>query len=110
MAVPPEPQEDDTMKSTVTLVALSLVVPSFAFAQPANPSRSAAPSSETTTGPGSASTMTPSERDAQAALEREGYTQVRDIKSTSDGVSAKAMKDGQEVSVSVDSSCKVKRR
>jgi hypothetical protein len=53
--------------------------------------------------------MTPSERDAQAALEREGYTQIRDIKSTSDGISAKATKDGQEVSVSVDSSGKVKR-
>ena len=97
------------MKSTVTLVALALVMPAFAFAQPANPSRSAAPPSETTTGSGSSSTLTPSERDAQAALEREGYTQIRDIKSTSDGISAKATKDGQEVSVSVDSSGKVKR-
>jgi hypothetical protein len=97
------------VKTAVTLVALSLAMPPFALAQPA-PTRSAAPPSATTTGPGSSSTMTPSERDAQAALEREGYTQIRDIKSTSDGVSAKAMKDGQEVSVSVDSSGKVKRR
>jgi hypothetical protein len=98
------------MKIAVTLVALSLAVPSFALAQPATTGQSAAPPSETTTGPGSSSTMTPSERDAKAALEREGYTQIRDVKSTSDGISAKATKDGQEVSVSVDSSGKVKRR
>ena len=91
------------------ILLLVILIPAFAFAQPANPSRSAAPPSETTTGSGSSSTMTPSERDAQAALEREGYTQIRDIKSTSDGISAKATKDGQEVSVSVDSSGKVKR-
>ncbi|MBN9560525.1 MAG: PepSY domain-containing protein [Alphaproteobacteria bacterium] len=97
------------MRPAVALVALSLAMPSFAFAQ-ATTSPSAAPSSRTTTGSGTSSTMTPSERDAQSALEREGYTQIRDIKSTSDGVSGKAMKDGQEVSVSVDSSGKVKRR
>lgn len=95
------------MKTAVTLVALSLVVSSFAFAQPATTGPSAAPPSATTTGRGSRSALTPSERDAQAALEREGYTQIRDIKSTSDGVSAKATKDGQEVTVSVDSSGKV---
>jgi hypothetical protein len=98
------------MKAVATLVALSLALPSLAEAQPVTPSRSAAPPSATTTGPGSSSTMTPSERDARAALEREGYTQIRDIKSTSDGVSARAMKDGREVSVTIDSSGKVKRR
>jgi hypothetical protein len=98
------------VKTAVTLVALSLAMPPFALAQPATTGQSTAPPSETTTGPGSSSTMTPSERDAKAALEREGYTQIRDVKSTSDGISAKATKDGQEVSVSVDSSGKVKRR
>jgi hypothetical protein len=110
MPVPLEVPEDKLVKIVVTLVALSLAVPSFVFAQPAATGQSTAPPSATTTGPRSSSTMTPSERDAKAALEREGYTQIRDIKSTSDGVSAKATKDGQEVSVSVDSSGKVKRR
>ena len=78
------------MKTAVTLVALSLAVPSLAFAQPATTGQSAAPPSAPNTGPGSSSTLTPIERDAQAALEREGCTQIRDVKSTSDGISAKA--------------------
>lgn len=64
------------MRPTVTLIALSLTMPSFAFAQPATTSPSTAPSPGTTAGSGSSSIMTPSERDAQDALERQGYTQV----------------------------------
>ena len=37
-------------------------------------------------------------------LEKAGYTQVRDLKSTAEGIVAKAMKDGKEVSLVVDSS------
>jgi hypothetical protein len=37
-------------------------------------------------------------------------SQIRDIKSTAEGISAKAMKDGKEVSLVVDSSGPVKER
>jgi len=45
-----------------------------------------------------------------AKLEAAGYSQVRDIKSTAEGISAKAMKNGKEVSLVVDSSGQVKER
>ncbi len=54
--------------------------------------------------------MTPAERDARTALQREGYTQIADLKSTKNGITAKATKDGRKVSVSIDSSGKVKQR
>jgi hypothetical protein len=43
-------------------------------------------------------------------LEKAGYTQVRDVKSTAEGIAAKAMKDGKEVSLVVDSSGKFQER
>ena len=43
-------------------------------------------------------------------LETAGYTQVRDVKSTAEGIAAKAMKDGKEVSLVVDSSGKFRER
>ena len=46
--------------------------------------------------------MTPSEKNAQLALEKAGYTQVSNVKSGPKGIAAKAMKDGKEVSVVVD--------
>jgi hypothetical protein len=45
-----------------------------------------------------------------AKLESAGYTQIRDIKSTAEGISVKAMKDGKDVSLVVDSSGQVKER
>jgi hypothetical protein len=42
-----------------------------------------------------------------SALEKAGYTQVRDVKSTPEGISAKAVKDGKEVSLFIDSSGKI---
>ena len=45
-----------------------------------------------------------------AKLESAGYSQIRDIKSTAEGISVKAMKDGKEVSLVVDSSGQVKER
>ena len=53
---------------------------------------------------------TASEKNAQMALETAGYTQVTNVKSSPEGVAAKAMKDGKEVSVVVDSAGKVKER
>jgi Peptidase propeptide and YPEB domain len=54
--------------------------------------------------------LTPSEREAQARLEGAGYTEVRNVKSGPEGISAKAKKDGKEVGVVVDASGKIKER
>ena len=43
-------------------------------------------------------------------LEEAGYTQVRDIKSTAEGIAAKATRDGKEVSLVTDSSGKFRER
>jgi Peptidase propeptide and YPEB domain len=45
-----------------------------------------------------------------AKLEAAGYSQIRDIKSTAEGISVKAMKNGKEVSLVVDTSGQVKER
>ncbi len=45
-----------------------------------------------------------------AKLQSAGYSQIRDIKSTAEGISVKAMKDGKDVSLVVDSSGQVKER
>ena len=52
--------------------------------------------------------MTQTEKDARSALEKAGYTKIRDVKSTRDGVSAKATKDGKEVPVVVDTGGEIK--
>jgi hypothetical protein len=45
-----------------------------------------------------------------AKLESAGYSQIRDIKFTAEGTAVKAMKDGKEVSLVVDSSGQIKER
>jgi len=45
-----------------------------------------------------------------AKLQSAGYSQIRDIKSTAEGTSVKATKDGKDVSLVVDSSGQVKER
>jgi Peptidase propeptide and YPEB domain len=45
-----------------------------------------------------------------ARLEAAGYSQVRDINSTAEGIAVKAKKDGKDVSLVVDSSGQVKER
>jgi peptidase YpeB-like protein len=45
-----------------------------------------------------------------AKLESAGYSQVSDIKSTAEGTIVKAVKDGKEVHVVVDSSGQLKER
>jgi hypothetical protein len=42
-----------------------------------------------------------------AKLEAAGYSQIRDIKSTAEGISVKAMKNAKEVSLVVDTSGQV---
>jgi hypothetical protein len=43
-------------------------------------------------------------------IEAAGYSQVRDVKSTAEGISAKAMKNGKEVALVIDSTGKVKEK
>jgi hypothetical protein len=43
-------------------------------------------------------------------IEAAGYSQVRDIKSTAEGISAKAMKNGKEVALVIDSTGQVKEK
>jgi Peptidase propeptide and YPEB domain len=45
-----------------------------------------------------------------AKLESAGYSQVRDIKSTAEGTAVKAMKNGKEMSLVVDSSGQIQER
>jgi hypothetical protein len=45
-----------------------------------------------------------------AKIQAAGYSQVSDIKSTAEGTTAKAMKDGKEVRLVVDSSGQIKER
>ena len=45
-----------------------------------------------------------------AKFEAAGYSQVRDIKSTAEGISVKAMKNGKDVSLVVDTSGQIKER
>jgi hypothetical protein len=45
-----------------------------------------------------------------AKLETAGYSQIREIKSTPEGTSVKATKNGQEVSIVVDSNGQIKER
>jgi hypothetical protein len=50
------------------------------------------------------------EQELRAKLETAGYSQIRDIKSTAEGTAVKAMKDGKEVSLVVDSSGQIQER
>jgi hypothetical protein len=45
-----------------------------------------------------------------AKLEAAGYSQIREVKSTAEGISVKAMKNGKEVSLVVDSSGQIQER
>ena len=45
-----------------------------------------------------------------ARLESAGYSQIRDIKSTAEGTAVKAMKNGKEVSLVVDSGGQIQER
>jgi hypothetical protein len=49
-------------------------------------------------------------RDLIMKLEKAGYTEIREIKSTAEGISVKAKKDGREVSVVSDSSGNIRER
>jgi hypothetical protein len=50
------------------------------------------------------------EQELTAKLESAGYSQIRDVKSTAEGTVVKAMKNGKEVSLVVDSSGQYRER
>ena len=45
-----------------------------------------------------------------AKIQAAGYSQVKDVKSTAEGITAKAVKDGKPVTLVVDSSGQIKER
>ncbi|MDU0954018.1 MAG: PepSY domain-containing protein [Bradyrhizobium sp.] len=50
------------------------------------------------------------QEDLVAKIQAAGYSQVRDIKSTAEGTTAKAMKNGKEVRLVVDSGGRIKEQ
>jgi hypothetical protein len=54
------------------------------------------------------SSRTQAEQDAMTSLQRAGYSQIRDLRTTKAGVTARAMKGQREVSLLVDSFGKIK--
>ncbi len=103
-----------SLRVTAVVVALlfstwSLAV-SEATSNVARSELSLAAESITTGGSGTSAQLTQTEQNVLSALEKAGYTQVRDVKSSAEGISAKAIKDGKEVSLVIDSSGKIRER
>jgi len=88
-------------------VASFLVITLPALAQPSTTSSTRPPTDESTTG---SSQTSVADQELIRKLEEAGYTQVRDIKSTAEGISVRATKDGKEVSLVADSSGKFQER
>jgi hypothetical protein len=86
-------------------VAACTVASFFVFTLPALAQPSTTPSTRPPT-----DQISVAEQELIRKLEEAGYTQVRDVKSTAEGIVAKAMKDGKEVSLVVDSSGKFRER
>jgi hypothetical protein len=99
--------KEDSMKflSAAILVAFTSALAFGAVAQTAAPTQ---PQPGPSVGEPAQQAMTQTEKDARSALEKAGYTRIRDVKSTRDGVTAKAMKDGKDMSVVVDTSGEIK--
>ena len=104
------------VKTMAVAAALALGVSGLALAQtsttqPSKPGTgTTAPSTgapSTTAGSGS-SVMT--EADVKQKLEKEGYSQVTDVKKDKDGYTAKAMKGGKQVMLDIDKSGKVEAK
>jgi hypothetical protein len=98
-----------TMRIAVSMVAVWLAASLPANAQSTNPGPAAGADSGqgTAAGSGSSSSMLPSEAAAKARLESAGYTDVRDVKSGAEAMTAKAVKDGKQMRVIIDSFGKI---
>lgn len=82
-------------------VASFLVITLPVLAQPSTTPSTRPPADQSITG---SSQVSAAQQELIWKPEKAGYTQVRDLKSTAEGIVAKAMKDGKEVSLVVDSS------
>jgi len=91
-------------------VAFFLVITLPALAQPSTTPSMRPPTNQSITDFRRSSQISVAEQELIRKLEEAGYTQVRDVKSTAEGIVAKAMKDGKEVSLVVDSSGKFRER
>jgi hypothetical protein len=61
-------------------------------------------------GQSSSVAMTPSEAEARTKLEQAGYTNIRNVRSGPEGISATATKDGREVFLVIDSGGRIRQR
>jgi hypothetical protein len=82
-------------------VASLLAITLPAVAQPSATPSARPPTDQSITG---SPQVSAAEQELIWKLEKAGYTQVRDLKSTAEGIVAKAMKDGKDVYLVVDSS------
>jgi hypothetical protein len=99
------------MNSRVAATSAALLLASWSFAAAqSTPTVDRGADRSTTDASGTSSQLTKNEKDAQRAIENAGYTQVRDVTSSAEGISARAMKDGREVSLIVDTAGRVKER
>lgn len=88
------------MKRAVTYAlaaGLALGTGSFAYAQGSSGSQPGMGAS-----PNQTQTQKVSEAEVKAALEQHGYTNVSDVKQSGDKITAKAMKDGKQQFVEID--------
>jgi hypothetical protein len=60
--------------------------------------------------PPSSVTMTPNEADARTKLEQAGYTNIKNVRSGPEGISATATKDDRELSLVIDSDGRIRQR
>ena len=90
-------------------VPMAVIIPLAASPVALAQSTGAGPRTEEKSAPGAgtAAQMVPSELAAKRRLEEAGYTNVRDVKSSAEGLSAKAVKDGKEFEIVVDSFGKI---
>jgi hypothetical protein len=106
------------MKTLAIAAALAMGVSGLALAQTSTPTAPSTPPAarsttqpSTTSGSGSSSaTAIHSEADVKQKLESQGYSNVTDVKKDKDGYTAKAMKDGKQVSLDVDNSGKIEMK
>ena len=89
--------------ATMLLLASAPVVVAQTATSPPAASSSTTAGSGTTSAPGKMS-----DQDIKTKLESEGYTQITDVSSTPEGITAKAMKGDKAVALTIDSSGKVK--
>ena len=108
-------------KTAAIAAALTLGVSSLAMAQTSAPTQSAKPgaSSTGTTAPSASSGTSTTQSsgsgasgkmnaaDLKSHLEKEGYSGVTDIQPDANGYTARATRDGKEVSLNIDAAGKV---